>query len=641
MNNDNLLTMLERGVVLADGAMGTYYQALTNRASSGCERANLETPRIIQRIHREYLDAGARLLRTNTYAATGGSLGMNAEGQRKVLIAGWENAQAAVRQFREDTGSVEPIAVGADLGSLSEFTKNEDLAELDEMIDVWLSLGARTFVFETLESDSMMLKAAALVRAKAPDAVIMATFAVQPEGFTATGISIRTLFEELDQALEPDVFGLNCVSGPTHMLNLIQSVPTPRKPLAVLPNAGYPTVINREIYFPNTPDYFAGQVSKIIEAGARLVGGCCGTSPGDIRAVDDLLKKQQRERAVSDALSVPAREAPVVPEIRILSDRSTERKAAPSVEIGQTKQLDHSDEAAALAGSGNPLLDKFNAGETVFAVEYDSPETAHIDDYLKGALAIEAAGADAITIADCPVARPRVDSSLMACKLRKVLKKAVPVPHLTCRDRNLNATKALLLGLSVEDVRNIIIVTGDPIPRAERDEVKAVFNFNSVNLAKFITNLNQEVFPKPLSIAGAFNINAQSFEAELSKAKRKIENGISIFYTQPVLSERAVRRMAKLRSVLPPEIKIMGGILPVVSYRNAQYMQNELSGIVLDPELIARYEGLNREQGEEVALEVSVQAGEAIADSVSGFYLITPFNRVELVKRILGELKKL
>lgn len=151
MNNDNLLTMLEQGVVLSDGAMGTYFQALTNRASSNCERANLETPEIIQRIHREYLDAGACLLRTNTYAATGSSLGMNPEGQRKVLIAGWENAQAAVRQFREDTGSVDPIAVGANLGSLSEFVKNEDLSELDGMIDIWLSLGARTLFSRRLK----------------------------------------------------------------------------------------------------------------------------------------------------------------------------------------------------------------------------------------------------------------------------------------------------------------------------------------------------------------------------------------------------------------------------------------------------------------------------------------------------------
>jgi homocysteine S-methyltransferase len=396
------------------------------------------------------------------------------------------------------------------------------------------------------------------------------------------------------------------------MLRLIQSVRLPRKPLAVLPNAGYPTVINREIYYPDTPDYFAGQMQQIVAAGARLIGGCCGTTPEFIRAVADLLKRSDRRPA----------------DVRIAA--------------GEPVSPDTPAERRVRAEATNPLLRQFAAGKTVIAVEYDSPETAaDLSNYLENALSIEEAGADAITIADCPVARPRIDSSLTAIRLRHTLRTAVPVPHLTCRDRNLNATKALLLGLNAEEVLNLIIVTGDPIPRAERDEVKSVFNFNSINLAAFIMSLNEDTFAVPMTVAGAFNINALSFDAELRKTRRKIKAGMKILYTQPVLSEAAVERMAQLRESLPEEIKIMGGILPVVSHRNALYMQNELSGIVLDPDVIDRYEGLNREQGEALALDISVRVAERIRNTVSGFYLITPFNRVKLVNRILAEIKKL
>ena len=195
---------------------------------------------------------------------------------------------------------------------------------------------------------------------------------------------------------------------------------------------------------------------------------------------------------------------------------------------------------------------------------------------MKGAKTLKALGVDAITIADCPIARARVDSSLLACKLKRELN-ITTIPHMTCRDRNINATKALLLGLNIEGVNNVLVVTGDPVPSAKKDEIKTMFSFNSVVLAKHITTLNEEIFKNPFNVCAALNVNAINFEAELNQARKKIESGVSVFLTQPVLTKEAVENLKLAKKTL--DAKILGGIIPVVSYRNACFMNNEISGI--------------------------------------------------------------
>ena len=212
--------------------------------------------------------------------------------------------------------------------------------------------------------------------------------------------------------------------------------------------------------------------------------------------------------------------------------------------------------------------------------------------YLEGARRLQAAGADLLTIADCPIARARMDSSLVACRVHRELGMNV-LPHMTCRDRNLNATKALLLGLYAEGVREVLAITGDPIPTAERDEVKNVYQFNSRKLAQYIVSLAGEgrEMPAPITVFGALNLNARNFEVELRRAAEKLENGMSGFLTQPVLSAQAVENLKKARETLGERAKILAGILPVVSQRNAIFMENEVNGIHVDDAIIQRFEG--------------------------------------------------
>ena len=269
------------------------------------------------------------------------------------------------------------------------------------------------------------------------------------------------------------------------------------------------------------------------------------------------------------------------------------------------------------------------------------PEDADLTAYLEGARRLQAAGTDLMTVADCPIARARMDSSLVACRVHREL--GLPtLPHMTCRDRNLNATKALLLGLYAEGVREVLAITGDPIPSAERDEVKSVYQFNSRKLAQYIVSLAGEgrEMPSPLTVFGALNLNARNFDVELRRAVEKLENGMTGFLTQPVLSEQAVQNLQQARQTLGPEAKILAGILPVVSQRNAIFMENEVNGIHVDAAIIDRFAGLDRAAGEELGIEISVQAAKAALPYADGFYLMTPFNRVALMERLIARLKE-
>ena len=255
---------------------------------------------------------------------------------------------------------------------------------------------------------------------------------------------------------------------------------------------------------------------------------------------------------------------------------------------------------------------------------------------MAGAQRLKDAGVDILTIADCPIARARMDSSLLACKVKRELDMDV-LPHMTCRDRNLNATKALLLGLYAERVRNVLLVTGDPIPSAERDEVKTVYQFNSRKLSAFVSELGRQTLPGGFHIFGALNLNAKNFDVQLKLAKDKIKNGMVGFLTQPVLSENAIENLKRARKEL--DTYILGGLIPIVSERNARFMNSEVNGISVDSSIIESYVGKDRDQSEELAIRITTDFAKRIEDLVDGYYIMTPFNRTSLVAKIIGNLK--
>ena len=583
--------LLAQRPLLFDGGMGTYYKA---KPGQECEQANLTDPDGILAVHRAYLAAGADAIKTNTF-----SLPRLAAAQQP----GWEQLADAGWQLAAKAAGETGAAVFADLGPAPD---TENLPAEQVYLSVakrFALLGARNFLFETLSTEEGVLEAIRALKQTVPEAFVLVSFAVLPDGYTREGRYCAELVRRMAQSGVVDAVGLNCVSAPGAMRALVQQLGDAGLPLSVMPNAGYPVVARAQVRYQGKPEYFARELSRLASEGVRILGGCCGTTPQHIAAL----------RTALDALPEALPAAPAAKPAAV---------AKPVVE------------------TDDAFLRKLRAGQRVIAVELDSPKDADLTAYLEGARRLQAAGADLLTIADCPIARARMDSSLVACRVHRELGMNV-LPHMTCRDRNLNATKALLLGLYAEGVREVLAITGDPIPTAERDEVKNVYQFNSRKLAQYIVSLAGEgrEMPSPITVFGALNLNARNFEVELRRAAEKLENGMSGFLTQPVLSAQAVENLKKTRETLGERAKILAGILPVVSQRNAIFMENEVNGIHVDEAIIQKFEGLDRTAGEELGLEVSVQAAKTAAPYADGFYLMTPFNRVALMERLIARLR--
>ena len=577
--------------LLFDGGMGTYYKAAPG---ADCEMANLTDPEGVKKVHAEYLAAGAQAIKTNTFG-----LPRMAAAQ----MPGWEELAEAGWKLACDAAAEKDAAVFADLGPAPDTEAAPASSAYGLVAQQFAALGAKNFLFETLSSDVGIVEAAKALRVAVPDAFVMVSFAVLPDGYTREGLLFRDLLRRMEQSGVVDAVGLNCVSAPGAMKKLVQGLGETLLPLSVMPNAGYPVVTRARVLYQGKPEYFAREMGQIAAAGVRILGGCCGTTPAHIAAL----------RAELDALPQQTEAAPAA---------KLSTGTAPAVEKDDT------------------FLRKLNAGEKVIAIELDSPRVADLSGYLDGARRLQAAGADLLTIADCPIAQARMDSSLVACRVHRELGMCA-LPHMTCRDRNLNATKALLLGLYAEGVREVLAITGDPIPTAERDEVKNVYQFNSRKLAQYIVSLAGEgrEMPSAMTVLGALNLNARNFDVELRRAVEKLENGMSGFLTQPVLSAQAVENLRKARQTLGERAKILAGIMPVVSQRNAIFMENEINGIHVEEDIIQRFAGLDWEQGEALGLEVSMQMAREALPYADGFYLMTPFNRVALMERLIARLK--
>lgn len=575
------------GPLLFDGAMGTYMAQKFGVNVRLCEYENIAHPERTLAIHREYIAAGAGAVKTNTFAANTAATGLGAEAVEQMIRRGC----ALALQAAEGTGAQVFASIGPIAGDDEETLR----AEYHRNIGVFLSCGVRSFLFETFHDYRTLMELARYIKTLRPDAVVFTECTVAPDHYTESGLSAQDILDHLSTVPEIDACGFNCTCGPMHMTRLMCELDFHLKPAVMMPNAGYPTVVSGRAVFNSSADYFAERLVQLRGLGARYVGGCCGTTPAHIAAAARLLRRpvMVTERAI----------APKPP-------RPTQQ-AAPT----------------------SPLL-----RPGVIAVELDSPLDADLSFFVRAAVQLKRAGADLITIADCPVGRARADSSLLAALLRREYG-VEALPHLTCRDRNLNATKALLLALSAQGVRSILAVTGDPIPSSDRDEIKSVFQFNSVRFIGFVENLNQNVFADaPFTVAAALNVNAPNFGPELEKARRKQQVGAAAFLTQPVYGAQAFENLRAAREALPGA-RLLGGIMPVVSYKNACFINNELAGITIPEALMERYRGVTREQAESIALETSLELARQIEDVSDGFYLITPLRRVELMCQLVAGIR--
>lgn len=572
-----------------DGAMGTYYPDKSKRVMPECEMANLFDSEVIYEIHKEYVDAGAMAIKTNTFQANTVSLGTDFSVVKNVIEAGLSLAKKAVKNTE--------TLVFADIGPIPGHDENS-IDEHKEIIDIFLENGINDFLFETFSEIGTLKELAKYIKAKDENAFIITSFAVGADGLTRTGEVGEDLLSEAAKSADIDAVGFNCVSGPLRLREYIEKINLPEKIISIMPNGGYPTVIKNRTYYSANKDYFSNATLQFLEYGVQIIGGCCGTRPEFIREITERIS-----------------------EYRYTKTRPEKKKHA-RLETPYTENL---------------FRNKLEHGKKPIVVEFDPPKDLNMKRYMENVKALSNSGADGITIADCPVARVRVDASLTAYKIKNEIG-IEPIVHMTCRDRNVNASKALLLGLNLENILNIITITGDPVPTAEKDEVKSVFQFNSTKFATLVSDMNEKIFTNKMNIGGALNLNANKFDLEIKRAQAKEKAGVNVFYTQPVISKTAVENLKIARKEL--KSYIMGGVMPIVSYKNALFMNSEASGIRLDDEIIEQYKGLEREEASRLAVEITSDFMRKIEDYVDGYYIITPFSRVDIVGELIQLFKK-
>ncbi len=579
-----MINLKDKDYFLFDGAFGTYYSLLYGN-DEPCELANLDKTERVVDIHRRYINAGAAAIKTNTFAANSVSLSCDSKMVGKVIEAGYKNAVDAANGMAEVFADIGPVPAAED----------EAFEEYIEISDKFISLGAKNFLLETM-SGIFVLEIVSHIKKHVPDSFVIVSFAVGQDGYTIDGESAADIFKAASES-QADAFGFNCICGPAHLLGILKRLPKTEKMISIMPNSGYPSVSDGKAVYSDNPKYFAQKLAQIHAAGAKILGGCCGTTPEHIRETVKLLERHE--------FSIPViRTNPVV------------MTSAPE----------------------NAFKEKLMSGEKVVAVELDPPLDADFSHIAEAAPYLKDAGADAITLADSPLARPRADSVIISAKVQREVG-IQTIPHLTCRDHNTIGLKSILLGGSIEGIRNILIVTGDPVPAIERSEVKGVFSANSYSLIKYVNSLNDDVFKgKEFFVGAALNVNVQNFKSELARAAKKEENGAEFFLTQPVYSDEAVENIRIAKENLGG--KILAGIMPIASYKNALFLNNEVSGIHIPDEIIKRMENKSPEEVREISLGFSLELIEKLSFA-DGYYLITPLKKYQLVGELVKNIKRM
>ncbi|MBN7574282.1 MULTISPECIES: bifunctional homocysteine S-methyltransferase/methylenetetrahydrofolate reductase [Clostridium] len=587
--------LLKDNILICDGAMGTYYSEVTGNDVSYCEFGNLNDKETIKRIHKEYIEAGAKLIRTNTFSANTYDLGVSLETLMDIIKSGINLAKEVTRNTS--------VLIGASIGpiktdNLDEFS-NEVLEEYKYIVDCFLENGIDIFIFETFSNYNYLKKISEYIKYKNTDSFILTQFAVKPDGFTRDGLSAAKLIKEVRNTKYIDAFGFNCGSGPAHILEIVKKIDIENEIVSVLPNAGYPEIIHERTVYPNNPLYFAKKVNEIRSYGVSIIGGCCGTNPSYIKQLTQIVNEN------SNVVNANTKSEPKV--------KSFEKKAK------------------------NTFKDKLENGEFVVAIELSAPIDTDISRIIDGAKICKENNIDLVTVPDSPMSKVRADSTIISSKIKREIG-IEAMPHICCRDKNTNAIRSSLIGSHIENIRNILAITGDPISDASKVETKSVFNLNSFRLIELIESMNEEIFKEDsIYVGGALNLNVLNKEVEYNRMMKKIEKGAKFFLTQPIYDDNAIEflKMIKERT----NVKILAGLLPVVSYRNAMFLNNELPGVTIPDKYVQMFsENMSKEEAQEIGVKITVEIGKKLKNIADGLYFITPFNRVNMLIEIIKQI---
>ena len=597
-----LLQRLKKSVLVADGAMGTMVSQLSAHAVDCIEALSLSNPELIADIHRQYVRAGARIVETNTFSANRISLSrFRLEGKTE------EINRAAVRIARAEAGSEAFVAASigpfyaAGSAEIAGRAPSEYRDVREAQVRVLLDEGVDLIIFETFSDVAELLDAVAETK-KLTQIPVAASMVASRFGTTAGGEGLSISARRVIDA-GADIIGLNCGYGIRAIEGAMEYLANLGVPVSVMPNAGFPEQDGGRLRYGASEEYLAEEAVVLAQMGARIIGGCCGTTPGHIAAISRKLKEKK---------------IVLTPRIRR------------QIEPAKTDD----------AFKPGALLSALTEEKLPIICEIDPPATLKIDKNVDAIRAVMAAGASAISMADNPLATIKIENLAFASHVRCTIKAPV-ILHVTGRDRNLLGLQSFMLGAHVAGVESILCITGDP--STHHGGPSNVFDVNSIGLVKMAANLNRgkNLLGKDIgtqtnfSIGVAVNPNMTDFSPQVRHLRNKAAAGARFAMTQPMYQGEKIRAFVEATRSL--EIRVFVGIMPVLSSRTAEYLHHEVPGITIPHELRDALKARDDlEYQKQVGLEHARTLIDEILPVIDGLYLIAPHTQPVVLAELVS-----
>jgi homocysteine S-methyltransferase len=599
-------------IILFDGGVGTYLYEKGIFINTCFDELNLINPDIVSEVHRDYVNAGADVIETNTFGANRYKLGPHGL-ETKVHEVNLQGAQIAKKVAGETAlvaGSVGPL--GVQIEPLGKLSYDEAKEAFKEQIQGLLAGGVDLIILETFSLVAELEQAIRAVKELDSEIPLIVQVTINDDGNLLSGAPLESFVKGV-AGYTPDAIGLNCSVGPKTMLDALEQLkPLTNLPLSVQPNAGLPQNIGGRNIYMTSPEYIAEYAKRFIQTGATIIGGCCGTNPNHIKAIRRAVKALQ---PVKSGHETPVQMHVQAPEaVKVYEQHEKSRLA-------------------------NKLLRK----EFVTLVELVSPKGVSAEKEVEKARRLFHFGIDAINIPDGPRASARMSALAMAVTIQREVG-IEPVLHFACRDRNVIGMQSDLLGAWALGVRNLIAITGDPPKLGNYPDATAVFDVDAIGLTNLIKRLNHGLDlagnpignPTGFFIGVGFNPGAINLDEELRRLDWKIEAGAEYIVTQPVFDIRILERaMKRIEHVKLP---LLCGIWPLVSYRNAEFMNNEVPGASVPPEIMERMRRTTtKEEGFAEGVKIAKETFERVRNEVAGVQLSAPMGRIEGIFSILAK----
>ncbi len=603
MTREDLTALLRRQILIFDGGIGTEIYRKNYFINTSYEQLSLTAPAVVSEIHREYAEAGAEVLTTNTFNAN----------RRKLAQFGLENQVEAINaagvRLARDAGGADVLIAGAvgpvGVGDFTPESLREAVEVLVEQGEALLKSGADFLIFESLSSDFDARAAAAAARELdrvAGGYAYIPSFATDADAKTSDGAPFGELSAHFRTVPRPAAWGLNCGNGPESTLSATSKIAHGLDlPLVVQPNAGLPRKVDNRTIYLTSPEYFSTYTMRYLQLGARGVGGCCGITPGHIKDMARSVKPMSRASQHRHIMDDPP----------------------PSVRLQEPLALpERSKLGAKLAG-----------GEWIRTVEITPPCGFDLTDTVAKAALCRDAGIDAVNLPDGPRASARISPLIAAVEIQE--KAGIEtVLHLCCRDRSLIALQAELLGCACKRIRNILCITGDPPKLGDYPFSSGVFDVDSIGMTRLASRMNRgadlggkEIGRTSFVIAVGADPNAIDSEREYRRTCEKVEAGADLIITQPVFAIRPLLEFIDRIEHL--HVPLIAGIWPLASYRNAEFMRNEVPGVTVPDEIMLRMaRATGREEQRALGVAIAKESIAAIRGRVQGVQVSAPFGNV-------------